>query len=100
MKSLDVGVRRIVFPPNQFPLPAPATHLSFEITGGLTEVAEPYGLGVDGVQIGEHPNQRVDTVADDALAAELLELVVVAHNASRHVLHHLERCPKDRVVIA
>ena len=100
MQPLDVGVGWIVFPPNQFPLPTPTPHLALEITGGLTEIAEPDRFWVDGVQIGEHPDQRVDAVADDGLVPERLELVGVAHDTPRHVLHHLERRTQHGVVVA
>ena len=66
MQPLDVGVRWIVLPPDQLPLPAPTPHLALEIAGGLAEVAEPDRLRIDRVQVGQHLDQRVDAVADRA----------------------------------
>ena len=100
MQPLDIGVRRIVLAPHQLPLRAPAAHLAFEVTGGLAEIAEPHRLWVDGVQIRKHPDQCVDAIADGVLVPELLELIGVAHDTPRHVLHHLERRTEHGVVVA
>src|SRR2546423_69540 len=56
MQSFDVGIAWIVLAPDQIPLPAPTTHLPFEIAGGLTEIAGAYRLRADGMQDGEHPD--------------------------------------------
>ena len=86
--------------PHQIPLPAPAPHLAFEIAGRLAEVAEPDGLRIQRVQIGEHLDQRVDAGVDDALVAERRQLLGVAHHPARDVVDHLERRTEHRVVVA
>ena len=60
MQPLDVGVEGIVLALDQIPLPTPPPHLALQIAGRLAEVAEPDGRRVDGVQVGEHLDQRVD----------------------------------------
>ncbi len=100
MQSPDIGVERIVLTLDQIPLRAPPPHLTLEITGGLAEVAESDRLRIDGVQVGEHLDQRVDTAADRRLVAQRLEFVGVPNDPTGHVLHHLERRAADRVVVA
>ena len=75
-------------------------HLAFQISAGLAEVAESDGGRVDGVQVGQHPDQRVDAAVDDALVAERLEFGAAAHHLPGNVFDHLERRAEHRVVVA
>ena len=51
---------------DQVPLRTPPPHLALEVAGGLAEVAEPDGVRVDRVQVGEHLDQCVDARFDGA----------------------------------
>ena len=100
MQPLHIVVTLVIGSPNQFPLRTPPPHLAFEIAGRLAEVGQPDRRRVDSVQVGQHLDQRVDTVVERGLVAERLEFRRQPHNPARHVLHHLERCAGHRVVVA
>ena len=83
-----------------FPLRTPAPDLAFQIAARLTEIGEPHRGRVDGVQVCQHLDQRVDAGVDDVLVPHRLELGPAAHHLPRNVFDHLERGTEHRVVVA
>ena len=72
----------------------------FRYPVGLAEVAEPDGVRVDRVQVGQHLDSASTHALMVCLIAERRQFVGVAGSPSRHVLDHLERRAEHRVVVA
>lgn len=99
MQPLHIGVATVLGQPHQIPLRAPPPHLSLQIPAGLAEVGQADGVGIDIVEVDEHPDQRVHAAADDGVA-ERLELGAAAHHLAGNEFDDLERGAQHRIVFA
>ncbi len=79
------------------PLLGPPAELSIDVAATAGEVAEPDGVDVDGVEVGEHVDQ-VLAGRPAQLEREQRRLVGTVEHGAVDELHHVERRPVDRLV--
>ena len=81
-------------------LGVPAAQLALDVARLAAEVAEPDGVGVDGMQLHEHVDERPARLRARRLVEMALGVLRVVEDEALDEVHHVEGRVVDRGVLA